>query len=152
MEKFLSDKIEGRLRAIGRSSPTVNAARSESNGALKLAKRRSGRPIVEAALTRLSFNQEQSIKNDWAAIKNLKKGTDDTATDEIKVQAFVILRDGDESFSPKTVNPKIVKARRGRVCTVATQLGPWPNSIASARTSSWASSTWAVSTSRMRIS
>jgi len=116
MEKFLSDKIEGRLRAIGRSSPTVNAARSECIGALKLATARGGKPKVQGAPARLSFHREQSIKNDRAALKSLKKGADDAATDEIEAQAFVILRDADEPFSPKSA--KIVNARRGRVCTI----------------------------------
>jgi len=64
MEKFLSDKIEGKLRAIGRSSPSVNTIRSECNGAIKVATTRSGKSVVEAPQTRAGFRKEFSIKNE----------------------------------------------------------------------------------------
>lgn len=114
MEKFLSDKIEGKLRAIGRSSPSVNTICSECNGAIKVATTRSGKSVVEAPQTKAGFRKEFSIKNETSKIAKLKKGKDDAATEEIDVQAFVILRNADEPF---TCNVKT--ARRGRVCTIS---------------------------------
>ena len=57
---FTSDKFEGKLRAIGRSSPSVNAARSECDGAIKIATKASGVPLVEAPQTRTMFDSDSA--------------------------------------------------------------------------------------------
>lgn len=112
MPLFESDKFKGRLRAIGRCSPSVNAARAEFDGSLKLAERR-GVPKFKAPVQRTDFSQQNSVKLDASVVGALKKGKDDAAVDEIDASVFAILRDGDERMS----SGKSIKQRE-RVCTL----------------------------------
>lgn len=113
MADFLSDKIQGKLRSIGRSSATVNAMRSAGNGALKVAE--SSEKPLEAQLQ--SFDPEESIKHNSVATRKLKKGKNDAAREEIEVQGFAILRDARDSLTNQ-----VVKDQRGRICTFSGSL------------------------------
>ena len=115
MKLFQSDKIKGKLRAIGRSSPNVNAARAEFDGSLALAEVR-GRPKVSPPLRRVTFDADESIKSEAKVVKALAKGRDDAATDEIEVDVFAILRSAEESFKSKLETGK--SGGRGRVRTL----------------------------------
>lgn len=109
--RYSSDKFEGRLRAIGRSSTKVNASRSESIGAVRVANQ-SILDQVDPTVIREEITPEQSIRLDAPALKRLKKGKDDAATNEILVQGFAIL-----SSEDTPLKHPLITGRRGRVCT-----------------------------------
>lgn len=110
---FASDKFEGKLRVIGRSSAGGNAVRSECDGAVRLATKAIGKPLYVAPQSRTTFDADESIKQQSSAVSALKKGKNDAATDEIEIQGFAILRNSNEKFSNK-----LVSKRSGRVCTI----------------------------------
>lgn len=111
MPLFQSDKFKGRLRAVGRCSPSVNSARAEFDGSLKLTEKR-GVPKFKTPIQRSNFSQQTSVKSDAAVVGALKKGQNDGTLDEIDASIFAILRDADEPMS----SGKAIK-RRERVCT-----------------------------------
>ena len=112
--EFTSDKFEGKLRIVGRSSPNVNAAKSECDGAIRIATKPSGAPKVTAPQIRTTFDSEESIKAQSMSGTSFTKGSDDAATTEIEIQGFAILRSSNEPFKHK-----LVSKQSGRVCTIS---------------------------------
>lgn len=110
-KSYSSDKFEGRLRAIGRSSAQVNASRSEFRGSIRVANEAVLKDI-EPAFNRAFFDVDQSIRQDEGALRKLKKGKNDDASDEILMQGFAVLKSEDEEFKSF-----LVTGRRGRVIT-----------------------------------
>lgn len=116
MAKFTSDKIEGRLRAIGRGSLSVNAARAEFSGGVRVA---SETIIRREKLVRRrdNFDASLSIKNNAAALKKVRPTKGDAAGKEIEVDAFLLLSDDQAPFKDRSKTK-----RRGRFCTIRCSL------------------------------
>lgn len=111
MPKFKSQKFEGRLRVIGRSSTRVNAARAERSGGVKVVRQ----PIIKKLELEHPLSEKGPAETEKERLKKTSrkpKGRNDAATDTIALNSFGILRSADVKFS----HPRL-SARRGRVCT-----------------------------------